>query len=57
MLDKIHTNINSPSPEQIFNIEEMLLTVKTSITLQTILAEEIMADDHFYSGGLSLCYM
>ena len=57
ILDKIHTTINSPTSEQIFNMEEVMLTVKTSITLQTILTEEILAEDHLYSGGLALCHM
>lgn len=57
MLDKIHTTIHSPTPEQIFNMEEVLLTVKTTITLQTISTEEILAEDHIYSGGLGLCQM
>ncbi len=57
MLDKIHTTINSPTSERMFNMEEMMLTVKTSTTLQTILAEEILAEDHLYSGGLGLCHM
>lgn len=57
MLDKIHTTINSPTSEQVFNMEEVMLTVKTSITLKTILAEEILAEDHLYSGGLDLCQM
>src|SRR3954452_12835112 len=35
MLDKIHTTINSPTSEQIFNLEEVILTVKTTTTLQT----------------------
>ncbi|KAK4948606.1 hypothetical protein LTR10_012610 [Elasticomyces elasticus] len=43
--------------EQMFNIEEVMLTVKTSITLQTILTEEILAEDHLYSGGLGLCHI
>ncbi|KAF1809826.1 hypothetical protein P152DRAFT_516511 [Eremomyces bilateralis CBS 781.70] len=55
MIDKIHTTINSPTSDQIFNIEEMMLTVKTSIALQTILTEEILAEDRLYSGGLGLC--
>ena len=57
MLDKIHTTINSPTSEQIFNMEEVMLTVKTSLTLQTILTEKILAEDHLYSGGLGLCHM
>lgn len=55
ILDKIHTTINNPTSEQTFNMEEVMLTVKTSITLQTILTEEIMAEDYLYSGGLGLC--
>lgn len=57
MLDKIHTTMNSPTSEQIFNMEEVMLTVKASTTLQTILIEEILAEDHLYSGGLGLCQM
>lgn len=57
MLDKIHTTINSPTSEQIFNMEEVMLTVKTSMTLQTILAKEIPTEEHIYSGGLALCHM
>ncbi|KAE8446657.1 hypothetical protein EG329_011700 [Mollisiaceae sp. DMI_Dod_QoI] len=36
-------------------MEEVMLTVKTPITLQTILTEEIIAEDYLYSGGLVLC--
>ncbi|KAK3661595.1 hypothetical protein LTR56_000083 [Elasticomyces elasticus] len=57
LLDKIYTTISSPTSERIFNMEEVMLTVKTSITLQTILTEEILADDHLYSGGLALCHV
>jgi hypothetical protein len=57
MLDKIHTTINSPTSEQTFNMEEVMLTVKTTITLQTILTEEVLTEDHIYSGGLGLCHM
>jgi hypothetical protein len=57
MLDKIHTTISNPTSEQIFNVEEVMLTVQTSITLQTILTEEILAEDHLYSGALGLCHM
>ncbi|KUJ07160.1 uncharacterized protein LY89DRAFT_631706 [Mollisia scopiformis] len=57
MLDKIHTTINSPTSEQIFNLEEVMLTVKTSTTLQTLLTEEILAEDHLYSGTLGLCHI
>jgi hypothetical protein len=57
MLDKIHTTIHSPTSEQKFNMEEVMLTVKTSITLQTLLTEEILAEDHLYSGGLGLSHM
>lgn len=57
MLDKIHTTINNPTSEHVFNMEELMLTVKTSNTLQTILTEEILAEDHLYSGGLGLCRM
>ncbi|KAF2115878.1 hypothetical protein BDV96DRAFT_59676 [Lophiotrema nucula] len=56
MLDKIHSTINSPTSEQTFNMEEVMLTVKTSISLQTLLTEEILAEDHLYSGGLGLCH-
>ncbi|KAK5215859.1 hypothetical protein LTR96_011184 [Exophiala xenobiotica] len=38
-------------------MEEVMLTIKTSITLQTILTEEILAKDHLYSGGLGLCHI
>ncbi|KAK5677467.1 hypothetical protein LTS10_010039 [Elasticomyces elasticus] len=57
LLDKIYTTISSPTSERKFNMEEVMLTVKTSITLQTILTEEILADDHLYSGGLALCHV
>ena len=57
MLDKIHTTIHSPTSEQIFNMEEVMLTVKTSIALQTILTKETLAEDHIYSGGLGLCHV
>lgn len=56
MLDKIHTTINSPTSEQIFNVEEVVLTVKTSISLQTTLTEEMLVEDHIYSGRLGLCH-
>ncbi|KAJ9614600.1 hypothetical protein H2200_002737 [Cladophialophora chaetospira] len=56
LLDKIHTTINSPTAEQVFNLEEVMLTVKTSINLQTILTEEVSAEEHLYSGGLGLCH-
>jgi hypothetical protein len=55
-MDKIHTTINSPTSEPKFNMEEMMLTVKTVNTLQTILIEEILTEHHLYSGGLGLCY-
>jgi hypothetical protein len=54
MLDKVHTAINSPTSEQIFNMEEVLLTVRTSISLQQILADEVQASDRIYSGGMAL---
>jgi len=57
MLDKIHTTINNPTSDQIFNMEEVMLTVKTSTNLQTILTDEILAEDHLYSSGLGLCHM
>lgn len=57
MLDKIHTAIHSPTSEQAFNLEEVVLAVKTSINLQTILTEEIHAKDQLYSGALGLCHM
>ncbi|KAK4957081.1 hypothetical protein LTR10_005039 [Elasticomyces elasticus] len=57
LLDKMHTTISSPTSEQTFNMEEVMLTVKTSISLQTILSEEIPPEDHLYSAGLCLCHV
>jgi hypothetical protein len=54
MLDKIHTTINSPTAEQVFNKEEVLLIVETSIALQQILADEVPTRDRIYSGGMTL---
>ncbi|KAK5712459.1 hypothetical protein LTR15_012039 [Elasticomyces elasticus] len=57
LLDKMYTTISSPTSEQTFNVEEVMLTVKTSISLQTILSEEIPPEDHLYSAGLCLCHV
>lgn len=57
MLDRIHTTIHSPTSEQMFNMEEVMLTIKTSVSLKTILVDDIRVDDHLYSGALGLCNM
>jgi hypothetical protein len=57
MLDQIHTTINNPTSEQTFNMQEMMLTVKTLTTLQMILTEEVMPEDYLYSSGLGVCHM
>ncbi|KAE9367245.1 hypothetical protein N431DRAFT_495533 [Stipitochalara longipes BDJ] len=55
LLDKINTGLNSPTAEHAFTMEELMLTVQTSVNLQTILNEEIGNGIHLYSGGLALC--
>jgi hypothetical protein len=55
LLDKIHTTLNSPTAENAFNTEELILTVQTLINFQTILNEEIGDGIHLYAGGLGLC--
>lgn len=57
VLDKIHSTIYDPTPEHDFNKQELLLALKTSITLQGILAEEIPPQTHLYSAGIALCHM
>jgi hypothetical protein len=57
LLDKIHTILNSPTTEHTFNVEELLLTIETSINLQTILHEDTGDGVHLYVGGLALCNM
>lgn len=56
LVDKIHVNLNSPTPEQAFNFEELILTVQASTNLKTILYNEIGDRDPLYSGGLHLCH-
>jgi hypothetical protein len=55
MLDNIHTTMHSPTSEQTFNMEEMILTVEASTSLQTLLIEETATEDHLYSGAMSIC--
>ncbi|KAK3659075.1 hypothetical protein LTR56_001512 [Elasticomyces elasticus] len=57
LLDKMYTTISNPTSEQTFNMEEVMLIVKTSMSLQTILSEEIPPEDHLYSAGLCLCHV
>jgi hypothetical protein len=56
MLDKIHTTINRPTSDHIFNMDEVILTAKTSTILQTIITKEILDEDHLYSNELGLCH-
>ncbi|KAH8703840.1 hypothetical protein BGW36DRAFT_287451 [Talaromyces proteolyticus] len=55
LLDKMHTTLQNPTAEHMFNVEEVLLLVNTSINLQTILMKEIGDENKIYSGGLELC--
>jgi len=55
LLDNIHHALHNPTPEQAFNIEEVLLLVETTNSLRAILAEEIGDADKIHSGGLALC--
>ncbi len=55
LLDKIHNTLNSPTAEDAFNDEELILTAQTAINLQTILNEDIGGGVHLYAGGLALC--
>jgi len=55
MLDNIHTTTHSPTSEPTFNMEEVMLTVKASTSLQTILIEDTAAEDHLYSSAMSIC--
>jgi hypothetical protein len=53
----MNTGLNSLTGEHRFNMDELILTVQTSVNLQTILNEEIGDGVHVYSGGLALCNM
>jgi hypothetical protein len=55
LLDQIHTTLNSPTAEDAFNMEELILTIQTLLNLQTILNEDVGDGVHLYAGGLSLC--
>ncbi|KAK9234997.1 hypothetical protein V1525DRAFT_452332 [Lipomyces kononenkoae] len=55
LLDRMHSTINNPTIEQVFNVEELLLTIQTITNLQTILNEEIGGGIHLYTGGWGLC--
>jgi hypothetical protein len=57
VLDVIHSTINDPTAEHEFNKEELLLALKTSITLQGLLAKEIPPQTHVYSAGIAFCHM
>lgn len=56
LVDRIHVNLNSPTPEMAFNMEELILTVQASTNFKTILYDELGEEDPVYSGGLHLCH-
>jgi hypothetical protein len=55
LLDKFHTTLNCPVGEKAFNMEELVLTVQTTINLQTIVNEDIGNGMHIYAAGFALC--
>jgi hypothetical protein len=59
LLDKIHNaieTIDRPTPEVVFDKDELILTVKASVNLQTLLNEEIGDGIPLYSSGVAFCH-
>jgi hypothetical protein len=59
LLDKIHNAteaIDRPTPEVIFDKDELILTVQALVNLQTLLNEEIGDGTPLYSGGVAFCH-
>jgi hypothetical protein len=59
LLDKIHNAIEAidrPTPEVIFDKDELILTVQALVNLQTLLNEEIGDGMPMYSGGVAFCH-
>lgn len=57
LLDKIHAMVNGPSEELALNVNQMIITLDTLRSLETILIREAEERDNIYCGGLVFCRM
>lgn len=57
LLDKAHIALNEPTASYSFNMEEVILVVKTLSSFETLLYQEISEKSRLYGSDLTICTM
>ena len=55
LVDKVHTTLHEPTAQHSFNMEEVMLIVKTLNSLEAVLLQDIPEESKIYASSLSIC--